>query len=151
MSFPASVCRHLDAAVSSPASLGDVGMIHHGQGLSFRFEPSDDAARVHAQLDDLESDAALHGLALLGHVHHTAAAFPNLLEEFVAANHRAGLLGRHVRRDDGFGQFGGRLFEKTVCPMVSQQRLNPCAQGRVAPASAVEERFAQGALFFQRL
>jgi len=33
--------------------LGDVGMIHHRQGLSLGLEAGDHLLRVHAQLDDL--------------------------------------------------------------------------------------------------
>ena len=34
--------------------LGDVGMIHQGQGLTLRLEPGDDPPGIHARLDDLE-------------------------------------------------------------------------------------------------
>jgi hypothetical protein len=34
--------------------LGDVGMIHHGQGLPIGLEAGDDRLGVHPQLDDLE-------------------------------------------------------------------------------------------------
>ena len=40
---------------------------------------------VHAQLDDLERDAAADRLGLLGHIDHPAAAFAELLQQLVAA------------------------------------------------------------------
>ena len=39
--------------------LGDVGVVHQGQGLPFGLEAGDDLAAVHARLDDLQSDPAL--------------------------------------------------------------------------------------------
>src|SRR6266699_2773976 len=44
--------------------LGDVRVVHHRQRLPLRLEPGDDLLGVHAQLDDLERDAATHGLGL---------------------------------------------------------------------------------------
>jgi hypothetical protein len=41
--------------------LGDVGVVHQRQRLAFGFEPRDDLARVHAELDDLERDLAHDG------------------------------------------------------------------------------------------
>ena len=66
--------------------LGDVRMIHHRQRLALGFEAGDDLLGVHAQLDDLERDAAAHRFLLLGHVDHAAAAFADFLEQFVAAD-----------------------------------------------------------------
>ena len=68
-------------------------MIHHGQGLALGFEAGDDLGAVHAGLDDLQCDAAADGLLLLGHVDDAHAAFADLLEEFVAADHCAGGFG----------------------------------------------------------
>ena len=48
---------------------------------------------VHAQLDDLERDAAANRLLLFGHIDHAAAAFADLLEQLVAADAVAGLFG----------------------------------------------------------
>ena len=39
--------------------LGDVGMVHHGQGLFFGLEPGDDLPAVHARLDDFQGHAPL--------------------------------------------------------------------------------------------
>jgi hypothetical protein len=55
--------------------LGDVRMIHHRQRLALGLEAGDDLLGVHAQLDDLERDAADDGFGLLGHVDHAHAAF----------------------------------------------------------------------------
>jgi len=45
---------------------------------------------VHAELDDLQCDAAANGLFLLGHVDHATAAFADLLKQLVAADTVAG-------------------------------------------------------------
>ena len=55
------------------------------QRLAFGFETGDDAFGVHAQLDDLERDAAAHRFLLLGHIDHAATAFADLLEQLVAS------------------------------------------------------------------
>jgi hypothetical protein len=65
---------------------GDVGMIHQGQCLALGFEAGDDRFGVHAQLDDLEGDASAHRFCLFGHVYEPAAAFTDLLEQFVVTD-----------------------------------------------------------------
>ena len=61
------------------------------QGLPLGLEAGDDLAAVHAWLDDLERDLALHRLRLLGHEDRAHAPFADLLEELVRADDRAGL------------------------------------------------------------
>src|SRR5207244_2389355 len=53
-----------------------------------------DGLRVHAELDDLERNLAANRLILFRHEHHTASAFANLLEQFVAVDLIAGFAGR---------------------------------------------------------
>src|SRR2546422_7671968 len=65
--------------------LGDIRMIHHREGLALDFEARDDAAGIHAELDDLQRYAAADRLLLFGHVNHAATAFANVLEQFVSA------------------------------------------------------------------
>ena len=64
----------------------DVRVIHHRQRLPLGLEAGDDALRVHAQLDDLERDAAPDGFLLLGHVNHAAATLADHLKQFVTAD-----------------------------------------------------------------
>lgn len=59
--------------------LGDVGMIHEGQGLALGFKAGDDLSRVHAQLDDLQRYPPFDRFFLFRHVDNSAAAFANLL------------------------------------------------------------------------
>ena len=73
--------------------LRDVGMVHHRQRLALLLEAGDDLPGVHAQLDDLERDAARHRLALLGEEDEAEAALADLLEQRVAADHCAGPFG----------------------------------------------------------
>ncbi len=63
--------------------LGDVGMVHEGQGLALGLEAGDDLAGVHAGLDDLECDLAADRFLLLGHVDGAHAPFADLLEQLV--------------------------------------------------------------------
>ena len=76
---------------------GDVDMVHHRQGLALGLEAGDDLAAVHAGLDHLERDLALDGLGLLGHADGAHAAFADLLEQLVGADHGAGRLGGRGR------------------------------------------------------
>ena len=62
------------------------GMVHHRQRLPLGLEAGDDLPAVHAWLDDLERDLALHRLRLLGHEDGAHAAFANLLQELVGAD-----------------------------------------------------------------
>ena len=72
---------------------GNVDVIHDRQCLPFHFEPRDNLAAIHAGLNDLEGDFALHGLALLSHPHDSHAAFTDLLQQFVRADLHRRLLG----------------------------------------------------------
>ncbi len=122
--------------------LGDVGMIHHGQRLAFRLEAGDDLFGVHAQLDDLERHAAADGLLLLGHVNGAATAFADFLQQLVAIDVIASLLGerldhlpvRRGRRLDGHIRIerGVRL----------QQGFDTLAQGFIIAAFAIKPRGA---------
>ncbi len=60
--------------------LGDVRMIHQRQRLSLRLEPCDDRLGIHAELDDLERNAAANRFELFGHVNDAAPALANLFQ-----------------------------------------------------------------------
>ena len=79
--------------------LGDVGMVHQGQGLALGLEAGHDLFGVHPQLDDFQGHAAADRFLLLGHIDHPHAAFADLLQQLVAANDRA----------EGFRETSGRL------------------------------------------
>ena len=128
--------------------LGDVGVVHEGQGLPLGLEAGDHLAGVHARLDDLERDLALHGLSLLGHPDLAHAAFADPFQQLVAAGNqgsRRGLGGRGgvVRWLDR-----GRLHrvvrwlaQEVASPSVGpEQGLDPLAEGRVAGAGLVQVR-----------
>ena len=65
-------------------------MVHQGQGLPLGLEPGDHLAGVHARLDDLEGNLALHGLALLGHPDLAHAPFADPFQQLVGADEGAG-------------------------------------------------------------
>ena len=79
------------------------GVIHHGQRLPLGLESSDDLARVHADLEDLERDGATHRLGLLGAPNGTEAALANHPEQAVAVDRLAAIR----TRDRGGEVFGG--------------------------------------------
>ena len=87
--------------------LGDVRMVHHGQRLPLGFEAGDDLLGVHAQLDDLERDAAADRFLLLGHVDNPATAFADLLQQLIAADLIADFFFRRKRNCFGFRSSGG--------------------------------------------
>ena len=75
-------------------------MVHQRQRLPLGLEAGDDLAGVHARLDDLEGDLAPDGLGLLGHEDDAHAAFADLLQELVRADHAPGPLGEWPFADD---------------------------------------------------
>ena len=46
--------------------VGDIGMVHQGQGLSLGLQSGDHLPGVHARLDDLQGHFAAHRLVLFG-------------------------------------------------------------------------------------
>ena len=119
-------------------------MIHHGQGLPLGLETGDHLAAVHARLDQLEGDLALHGPGLLGHEDGAHAAFADLLEQLVGADHRAGTLAQ------GFIGSGWRpatllaVENPFSLGMRFEQQGDLLAQLWVAAAGLVQERFPLG-------
>ena len=83
--------------------LGDVGVVHHRQGLALLLEARDHLARVHADLDDLERNAPAHRRLLLREIHIPEAAFADELHERVRPDHVAGALGERLDRHGGKG------------------------------------------------
>ena len=72
-------------------------MVHQGQRLALGLEAAEDLGRVHAGLDDLEGDAALDRLGLLGHPDGAHAALAQLLQQLVRADTAADRLGGDAR------------------------------------------------------
>ena len=111
--------------------LGDVGVVHHRQRLPLGLEARDDLLRVHAELDDLERDAAPHRLALLGHEHGAESAFADLLQQLVGADRCAEALQAGLGR--GMRRRGGRVGR------VVHVKL-PADSGRCRRPAAIRER-----------
>ena len=74
----------LGAAAVDDAS--DVGMVHQCERLTLGLESGDNLLGVHSELDDFQGDASSNGLALLGHVDDTEAAFTDLFQQLVAVH-----------------------------------------------------------------
>src|SRR5687768_6438637 len=70
----------------------NVRMVHQSEGLAFRLEAGDHLPRTHAGLEDLERDATVDWMRLLGHVDEAKAPFADLFQELVRANDGAGSL-----------------------------------------------------------
>src|SRR6185503_8863091 len=120
---------------------------HHRQRLTLGLEPRDDLAAVHAQLDDLEGDAPLDRLALLGHPDFAETAFADLLQQLVAAKHLRRGFGRRRRRQRGSGRLYRRLLhEGVLLKMISQQGFHLGPLRPVRAAGAIQE----GGAFLRR-
>ena len=61
--------------------LRDIRMVHHRERLPLGFKARDHLPGVHAELDDLQRDAAADRLLLFGHVDDPAAALADFLED----------------------------------------------------------------------
>ena len=110
--------------------------------------------RVHAQLDDLERDAAAHRFLLLGHVDHAAAAFADFLQQLVTANAVAGFFRDWNSHKGGSAKVDtrGRCYQKIVSLFVgSQQCLNLLTQRSIAGTGFIQIRSAQCVGQIQRL
>ena len=117
------------------------GMVHQRQRLTLGLEAGDDALGVHAQLDDLERDAAADRLLLLGHIDHAAAAFADLLEQLVAADAVAGLFGGRDGQGDGWpGNRRGGRQKIGLAFMGLEQRADAPAQFGVVAAGLIQIR-----------
>ena len=120
--------------------LGDVGVVHQGQGLPLGLEAGDHLAGVHARLDDLQGHLAAHGRVLLGHVDDAHAAFADLLQELVGADDRAGSSAARGR-DHRAGRRSRRGFEEAPGVVVGlQEGFDPLPQGRIVPTGLLEIR-----------
>ena len=107
--------------------------------------------RVHAQLDDLERDAAAHRLLLLGHVDHAAAAFADLLEQLVAADPvpRGLLEPLHSGRRLVLAEAIIRSFEESSGGLVrAEEVFDPVAQYRVRTAGLREINVSRRRIVF---
>ena len=70
--------------------LGDVGVVHQGQGLPLGLEPGQDGLRIHPGLISLRATRRFTGCNLLGEIDASHAPFANLFAELVpAADHAA--------------------------------------------------------------
>jgi hypothetical protein len=85
-------------------------MIHHGQGLPFRFKARDHRFGVHSELNDLESDTAANRFGLFRDVNDSAAALANLLKQFVAPNRVASF------SNDGKAKVGPAPLDRQANP-----------------------------------
>ena len=76
--------------------LGDVRVVHEGQGLALGLEPGQHLPGIHPRLDQLDGHGALDRLGLLGHPDRAHAPFADRFQELVSiSDHQAGGFGRH--------------------------------------------------------
>jgi hypothetical protein len=114
-------------------------MIHQRERLPFGLETRDHLSGVHAELDDLESDTALHRLALFGHIDRAETALADLLKEFVPPDDRAGAF--EDWRVENRGQLVLGLENAGGVSVNSEQIFDTLAQLVVASAGAFQETF----------
>ena len=118
--------------------LGDIGVVHQGQRLTFRLEPRDHLSGVHARLDDFQGDDPAHGLHLLGHVNNAEAPLADLLQELVGTDKPARFF-KHRRPDDLRGQVVSTLNAPHRAVGV-EQHLRPDLQLGVTGAKLFQGR-----------
>jgi hypothetical protein len=123
----------------------DVRMVHHRERLALGLETGDDLPRVHAELDDLQRDAAPHRCGLLGEVNDAAAALADFAHERVAADHVAGFfLGERGHRRKRRALDGGGFEKRAGGVVAREQGVDAGAQRGIAGAGAVEKGRAVG-------
>ncbi len=100
--------------------LGDVWMVHQGQGLSLGLEPGNYLVGIQTGPDDLQGHSSPDGALLLGHVHNAHASFADLSQELVGADVRGRdsgerLSGRDIRGARSSAEGCGRLLVEERC------------------------------------
>ncbi len=129
----------------------DVRMIHQRQRLSLGFEAGNDASGVHTQLDDFQGDGPVDWFLLLGHVHDSATAFADFLEQFVTPDLVARFFGHRDRACgtcQGLGDSSGRWVLKKLAGLFvcGEERLHLGTKRRVAHAFTIQQRGAVGGI-----
>jgi hypothetical protein len=117
---------------------GDVLVVHHRQRLPLGLEPGHDLPRVHSRLEYLQGDPAAHRLRLLGHEDQTEAAFADLLQQLVRADHRTGTFAYWLFIDGDDLAGGRRLQEAAGGSLDTQQGFHPLSQTGVTGASLIQ-------------
>lgn len=110
-------------------------MIHHSQRLPLLLEARDDLPGAYEELDDLQGDAALHRLLLLGEEHDPEPTFADLLQEAVGADPVAGTL---LDRGGGWRGGGCRLYGWSSTARGRRQELFVVFRGQHAEHAADE-------------
>ena len=122
--------------------LGNVRVVHQGQGLPLGLEAGDYLPRVHAEFDDFHRDFAADRFLLLGHVDIAEASLADPFEKFVAADQAAWVFGVGDRIGHRIA-LKHRRFEKTARPLVrGQQPLDAIAKFEVVPTGLIQVRSA---------
>jgi hypothetical protein len=115
--------------------LGDVRMVHQGQGLPFHLEPGDHLAGIHPRLDDLESHSAADGPILRGQEHRAEAPLADLLEQPVGT-------------DPGTRPFGSGIgFARGIVPGAAQKPACPAVGAEQVLQLRTQRRIAGGGMF----
>src|SRR5260221_7128187 len=109
----------------------------------FSFKPDQDTFGVHSRFNDFEGNSSLNRLLLFGHINHAAAAFANLLQQFVSANSVTRFFAKRSL-SHGF-RLGRGLLQKIASLIVYfQQLFDPLAQFGISATSTLQEGAALG-------
>jgi hypothetical protein len=108
--------------------------------LTLRLKAADHLPAIHAQFDNLESDAACHRLPLLSHIDDAKATFTDLFQELVTSHGVA----RTFRNwcFPGFRTTEGLFEKRRVLFVKFKELLHTVAKGRVFAAHAGQVRRA---------
>ena len=132
----------------------DIGVIHHRQRLSLGLKSSDDAARIHPELDHFERDAAANRLRLLSDIDDATATFAQFFTNLVVADDVPRLFGSRNRNHHRcaratasawFEKFAGALV-RTKQQFDAQPQFGVCAASLRKPGGTLVRRQRQRGL-----
>ena len=117
--------------------VGDVRVVHQRQRLTLGLEPGHHLARVHARLEDLQSDLAPDRLGLLRHEDDAKAAFADLFQQLVGAEDHARPVG--IALIDGRRKADNRAVERSLrFRAAAQKGLHALPQLFLIPAGRIQ-------------
>jgi hypothetical protein len=134
-----------EALVPIIQHLGDIGMIHHRQGLPLGFKASDDLPGVHTGLNDFQCHPAFDWLLLLRHEHQPHAVFADLLQQLIRADDGAGFI-QCLLVKAGQGFYSWLVHETAQLFVFIQQRFDLSTQISVGATGVFQESHPEGAL-----
>jgi hypothetical protein len=131
--------------------VGDVGVVEERQGLALGLEAGDDLLGVHAELDELQCDAAADGEGLIGEEDLAHAAFADLLQQAEGTDGHGGGGRGGLRGERALGRLRPMRGGSTHRPAPRNESLGPLAGPERSERDHEPQRRAEGRLVRRRL